>query len=296
MTDIMLQDRELNVGEARALAAFAEAVTGPSRAALVHAADPLGERRLAPANLLPDDLTASPADRSLAGVDFFQAWTLTRLLGLAVGDDPRLFRLPLGCELERAAYSGAVAAACYGAAAQGGAVDSGAFANAAELRGGSSAAVSREVGDVVPTTYDRAFLGLDFGLREWVLDLPHVAGSELLLREWTSDHAVHLSRMLALSEDASELEQDSLGLQQRIGVVRGLAFGQVEGVIGPDGAPLQVRDGAPLPASVPGVLRTEQLRRDGQALLDAGRDARLRWVGFRVAADAAALAKRWGYR
>ena len=64
----------------------------------------------------------------------------------------------------------------------------------------------------------------------------------------------------------------------------------------PPRAPLQVRDGAPLPASVPGVLRTEQLRRDGQALLDAGRDARLRWVGFRVAADAAALAKRWGYR
>ena len=154
----------------------------------------------------------------------------------------------------------------------------------------------RAVGDVVPTDYDRSFVGLDFGLREWVLDLPHLVGAELLLREWTSDHSVHLSRMLALGAGVSESGQDPLGMQQRVGVVRGLAFGEVGGLVGVDGRRLRLAASAPLPACVPGVLRTEQLRRDGQALLGAGRDARLRWVGFRVAGDAEVLAKRWGYR
>ncbi|MEC8653561.1 MAG: serine/threonine-protein kinase [Planctomycetota bacterium] len=296
MADILLQDREMNVAEARALMAFAAGVKGPARAALVHAADPLGAARLERANLLPGSASTLPAGCSIAGVDFFQAWTLTRLLGLAVGDDPRLFRLPLGCELERAAYSGAEGSGCYGAAAHGGAVDGRAFVDVATQQRRCDSALSVAVGDVVPTAYGPAFVGLDFGLREWVLDLPHVAGAELLLREWTGDHSVHLSKTMALSEGSSELEQDPLGLQQRIGVVRGLAFGQAVGVIGPDGSSQRVAAGSALPASVPGVLRTEQLRRDGQALLDAGRDGRLLWVGLRVAADADALAKRWGYR
>jgi hypothetical protein len=40
---------------------------------------------------------------------------------------------------------------------------------------------------------------------------------------------------------------------------------------------------------VPGVLRTEQLRRDGGDLLSTGADPRLRHVGFRVVLDPAGL-------
>jgi len=296
MPDILLQDRELSAREARALADYLELVEGESRGALVHAADPLGRGRLLLSNLLPAALAELSDEDSLCGVDFFQAWTLTRLLGVAVGGDPELFRLPLGCELELAAYAGALKAACSGVVAHGGDVRVGVFGGSEGDASGLGAVYSRAVGDVVPTDYDRSFVGLDFGLREWVLDLPHMVGAELLLREWTSDHSVHLSRMLALGAGVSESGQDPLGMQQRVGVVRGFAFGEVGGLVGVDGRRLRLAASAPLPACVPGVLRTEQLRRDGQALLGAGRDARLRWVGFRVAGDAEVLAKRWGYR
>jgi hypothetical protein len=51
-----------------------------------------------------------------------------------------------------------------------------------------------------------------------------------------------------------------------------------------------------VPASVPGVLRTEQLSRDGRDLVGRGREPRLQRVGFRVAGDAKVLAGKWGYR
>ena len=296
MRDILLQDREFTVGVAVALAARVEDVDAASRSALVHAADPLGELRLETASLLPAGVGDAPSACPLSGVDFFQAWSLTRLLGAVVGDDPGLFRLPLGCELERAAYSGAVTAACSGALAHGGEVRAGAFSRTLAPNSGALVERSLTIGDVVPTGYSASFRGLDFGLCEWVFDLPFIAETKLLTRQWTSDHAVHLLRARALAEGSVEGGWDPLGLAARVGVVRGLAFGQVAGVIGESGERLQLGPEAPLPRCVPGVLRTVQLRRDGQALLARGRDPRLRVVGFRVAADAEALARMWGYR
>ena len=296
MRDILLQDREFTVGAAVALAARVAHVDAAARARLVHAADPLGELRLEAGSLLPAGVEDAPRAGPLSGADFFQAWSLTRLLGVVVADDPGLFRLPLGCELERAAYSGAVASACSGALAQGGEVRAGAFSSAQPAAADALVTRSLAVGDVVPTSYEASFRGLDFGLSEWVLDLPFIAETRLLTRQWTSDHAVHLLRVTTLAEGAVELGWDPLGLAARVGVVRGLAFGQPDGLIGTSGERLQLDPASPLPRCVPGVLRTEQLRRDGQDLLARGRDPRLRFVGFRVAADAEALAKRWGYR
>ncbi|MCK5943990.1 MAG: serine/threonine protein kinase, partial [Planctomycetes bacterium] len=185
MPDIMLQDRELDLREARALCAFALGLDDAElRARCVHHNDPFGDDRLLAANLLPDGLDDVPDAHSLHGVDFFQAWTLSRLLGVAVANDPELFRLPLGCELERAAFSERAGTACHGAGAHGNAVRMRAFDSFAPTGGTWGAEVGRELGDVVPTSYGIDFVGLDFGLREWVLDLPHMAGAELLLREW----------------------------------------------------------------------------------------------------------------
>jgi hypothetical protein len=77
-----------------------------------------------------------------------------------------------------------------------------------------------------------------------------------------------------------------------LGVVRGLALGELDGLI--DGAGRRLELGAleRVPASVPGVLRSEQLRRDGRDLLSPGQDtvdSRLRLVGFRVAGTAALI-------
>ena len=148
----------------------------------------------------------------------------------------------------------------------------------------------------MPTAYDRPFLGLDFGVREWVLDVPHVPTAELLLREWIGDHAVHLSKVLDGGAGAAEGQTSPIEGLHRIGVVRGLAFGEAAGLVGLQGERLDLVGDAAVPACVPGVLRTVQLRRDGRALLGAGRDERLPRVGFRVAADAERLARRWGFR
>lgn len=295
MQDILLQDREFTVGEARAVVAGLEHVVDEAtRAALVHVYDPLGQGRLEAGRLLPDGAADADPAQTLVGVDFFQAWSLVRLLGVVVGGDPDLFRLPLGCELELAAYSGAAAPACSGVVAHRGSVSAGAFRSA--VAGGYRAELSQASGDAVPTAYDRPFLGLDFGVREWVLDVPHVPTAALLLREWIGDHAVHLSKVLGGGAGSAEGQAGRIEGLDRIGVVRGLAFGEAAGLVGLQGERLELVGDALVPECVPGVLRTEQLRRDGRALLGAGRDERLSRVGFRVAADAERLARRWGFR
>ncbi len=297
MPDILLQDREVCVGEVRSLSEAARPIQDPAvLSRLVHRADPLGGERLSPANLLPAAFDGLADDRAAFGLDFFQAWALSRLLGHVVAGDPEVFRLPLGCELERAAFADGAGAACSGVLAQGGEVSARAFDDLALRRRPWGAVDARAFGDVVPTAYGASFVGLDFGLREWVLDLPHVPGAELLLREWTGIHAVHLARALASGAADAQAVDDPTALQQHMGVGRGLALGERAGVIGFDGERLPVEAISTLPPSVPGVLRTEQLRRDGRAMLGTGRDARLRNVGFRVACDVERLPRTWGYR
>lgn len=303
MPDIMLQNRELNWREARALQDFATGIIDPLvQATCVHFFDPLGNERLQPRNLLPQnpagDRAAPPDDAVLAGADFFQAWACTRLLGLVVGNDANLFRLPFGCELELAAYAGNGGTACHAASACGGAVLASAFRAGTAPVAPWTSAQTRSFGDYIETSYGLGyeFVGLDFGVQEWVLDLPHMRNADLVLIEWTSDHSKHLERVMGMSIGKQEMLPDALGLIRQFGVVRGLAFGESSGAIDGAGKPLQLAGIRVLPATVPGVLRTEQLSRDGKDLLGSGREPRLQRVGFRVAGNAQDLAGKWGFR
>ena len=293
--DLLLQDREFTRGQARALLTLlATLPDSVDRHALVHTADPLGVGRLEPGALLPASVAAGAPDDPVTGVDFFSAYACCRLLGQLCGDDPELFRLPLGCELELAAYGGAIRPSCYGAAACGGGIGTREFAQAAACLAEGTAVptpVLRGAGDTVPTTFGPPFLGLDCGVREWVFDLPHVPGAELLLREWLGDRAVHLERCSSFARGV-EPPTDLAGPVRSFGVVRGLALGEHEGLLGPEGERLDLGDRQTLPDSVPGVLRTEQLRRDGRDLLSTRADPRLSLVGFRLAAGEA-LIQRW---
>ncbi|MFT4511753.1 MAG: serine/threonine protein kinase [Planctomycetota bacterium] len=305
MPDIMLQNRELNWGEARALRLFATSISDKkTRSACVHFFDPLGRERLKPDNLLPQFAggasggQAPPDDAVLAGADFFQAWACTRLLGVVVGNDANLFRLPFGCELELAAYADNGGTACHAVSARGGAVLASAFrADTAPVAPWTSAQ-TRSFGDYIKTSYGDGyeFVGLDFGVQEWVLDLPHMQNAEWLLVEWTNDHQKHLERVMGMSIGKEEVLPDELGLLRQFGVVRGLAFGDRSGVIDGAGKPVQLAELRVLPATVPGVLRTEQLTRGGKDLLGGGREPRLQRVGFRVAGNAQTLAGKWGFR
>jgi hypothetical protein len=78
--------------------------------------------------------------------------------------------------------------------------------------------------------------------------------------------------------------------------VRGVAFGEPLGLVDADGRIVDPSTTSILPRAVPGVLRTEQLRRDGSSLLAEGRDQRLARGGFRVAGSATKLANLWGRR
>jgi serine/threonine protein kinase len=303
MSDIMLQNRELNWREARALQKFATGIIDPLvQATCVHFFDPLGTERLQSRNLLPQvqagERAAPPDDAVLAGADFFQAWAITRLLGLAVGNDADLFRLPFGCELELAAYAGNGGTACHAAGARGGRVLASAFRAESAPVAPWTPMQTRSFGDYIETSYGVGyeFVGLDFGVQEWVLDLPHMRNADLVLVEWTSDHKKHLERVMGMSSGKKDMLPDELGLIRQFGVVRGLAFGESSGVIDGAGKPLQLAGLRVLPATVPGVLRTEQLARDGKDLLGSGREPRLQRVGFRVAGNAQVLAKKWGFR
>jgi hypothetical protein len=83
---------------------------------------------------------------------------------------------------------------------------------------------------------------------------------------------------------------------RKFGVVRGLAFGERDGLIGRRGELLDPTRFVTLPASVPGVLRSEQLQRDGRDLLSGGREPRLQQVGFRVVGGASTVARLRGRR
>lgn len=285
--DLLLQDRELCCGQARALLDQLPRARALNEVReFVHADDPLQAARLLPGNLLPVKALSAASDQPLTGIDFYQAYTLCRLLGFAVGDNPQLFRLPLGCELELAAFAGAQRPACNGVAAHGKGVAMAAFMAAAQALQRGRVATAAELlaaGDVVPSGMATPFLGLDFGVREWVFDLPHIGGApELLLREWLSDHQAHLVRAIAMAHGVSPVDPDPVGAMHALGVVRGLAFGELEGLIDATGARIDPATVTTVPAIVPGVLRTEQLLRTGRDLLSQQPDPRLAVIGCRV--------------
>jgi hypothetical protein len=282
-TDCALLAHEVTWGAARALLRGLPAGSAPA-GALVHADDPLGAARLQPEHLLPVD-TEAPNEQLLTGVDFFQAYALCRLLGWMAAGDAELFRLPLGCELELAAFAGAAVPAANGPAAAGRPALADPFVAPSAVPWRLGPAALSAAGDRVRSGTDGELLGLDFGVREWVGDLPYCAEAGPLLAEWTGDHGAHLARLAAFA--AGEPPPAGLASSLRtLGVIRGLAFGEADGLLGADGRPLVLRPGRSVPASVPGVLRTEQLRRDGRDLLTGGSDPRLARVGFRCAGGA----------
>ncbi len=295
MNDFLLQDREFEVGAARQLVqGTVPTLTAAEQLACVHDADPLGAGRLLPEHLLPAAAHTAPANSVLVGVDFFQAYTLTRLLGIAVLGAADAFRLPLGCELELAAFGALAPAASHGTAARGGRVAMRVFRG--QVTNPPSAEAALAAGDVIDNPAGGRFLGLDFSVREWVFDLPHVHGGELLLKQWIGDHQTHLELVQAIADGTAEPEPHAVGPMRKLGVVRGLAFGERQGLIDRAGELLDPDRFQFVPAAVPGVLRSEQLQRDGRDLLSGGREPRLQQVGFRVVGSASTVARLRGRR
>jgi serine/threonine protein kinase len=258
---------------------------------IVHAADPLGRERLAA--LRPRGHTARAlelaADRPVTGVDFFQAHAMASAIGWLVAGDAELLRLPMGLELEIGAlgFGDAPPRPLHG----GGRVMAGAQRAAAlrrsdPLRWPPTMAESRAAGDVIPGMLGFDLVALDFGVREWVLDLPYVGvgHARTLLEEWLRDHAVHVDRARALArgEGGEDLGDLAPLLAQR-GVVRGLASGELRGLIDArDGRLVDPQAGSPLPATVPGVVRTLIVRRDGAGPMGEP-DPHLESLGLRLA-------------
>ena len=124
------------------------------------------------------------------------------------------------------------------------------------------------------------------------------AASETLVREWISDRLLHEQRALELAgarpapvDLQARLPSELRARLSTFGVVRGLSCAEPEGLLGDDGAAIDPSNVDAIPASVPGVLRAEQARRDGRDLLPGREDPRLQHTGFRVVGAAAFVQK-----
>jgi hypothetical protein len=299
---VYLQRGEMTSAQYVAIvAAFLAAppVDAELRRALVHHGDPLGDARLTSTGLVPHRFAgdyarlvqhaAANGDRPVVGVDFFQAYTLTRLCGLVVCGRPELLRLPLGVELECAALGDPTPESPLNGPARVPGRMGIAAHRAARLRMADPAAwpptetESAAAGDVVDNQpMWLPLFAIDFGVREWVLDLPFVSPDErTLLVEYHANALRHLevAQALARGEVAGELGRRLL----LTGTVRGLALGETDGLLDArTGARVTDADG-PLPAGVPGVVRTLYLRRDGRGLLPDEWDPHLASTGLRLA-------------
>lgn len=314
MATFYLQDREFTREQYAqvldAVAGMAELESAEMEALaprLVHAADPSRDTRLSLEGMSPWGVgdgdggfqrwVAAGPERPVTGVHWFQAYTAARLVGWLLAENPDLFRLPSGRELEWAACGDALHRGAWHGF---GSVDP------LRLRRAVLAGRARAPSEWPPTVEECAALGdtvlsqrsdrlsgLDLGVREWVTDLHYPTGDEsvALLREWLADHSRHLERVVALASGTLE----PLGLATelgRIGVVRGLAIGEPGGwVDGASGLPLWGAEGMGPgdPDRLPGVVRCEYLRRDGRGPLRNEPDPRLPWVGFRLCGGAGFL-------
>lgn len=300
MGDLFVQQREFTL--AQYLALLERLDEGAGRR-IVHDDDPLGPLRLTTKAMLPHGCDGDESrfraavekapDAAVAGIDYFQAYAAVRLLGVLAGGDPALFRLPLGCELELAAFGTAAPTARSGAMAQGQSVRADDWRPVRAPREACIGPVAGQepMGDRVPTPAGAELFGLDFGVREWVLDLPQAIGGEgePLLREWVADRELHVQRALELSggrtptvDLGSRMPPELQARLRTFAVVRGLGTGERQGLVDETGRPLDPSAIETLPPSVPGVVRTEQLRRDGRDLMPGRDDPRLSHIGFRT--------------
>ncbi|MBK8976726.1 MAG: serine/threonine protein kinase [Planctomycetes bacterium] len=295
LADVFVEDSELTRAQYAAIVDAGLATVargGVDEAQLVHAFDPLGVGRLSAAALRPrdhpDDATFRRAVRAapeaaVCGLDANQAYCAVRLLGVLVGGDPALFRLPFGVELDNAALgarSDPDPVALNGSAVRGPGILAVAAARfASRPATPPSRAELREVGDVVTTELGYELVGLDGGVREWVADLPFVSDDpdgRALLREWLADHERHAQRMREIAAGRIEaVPSDLLGRLVTYGVVRGAAFG--------DPTAIPADAGPRLGVTWPGAVRALQVRRDGAGLLPGDVDPHVLQSGLRIA-------------
>lgn len=271
---------------------------------LVHSADALGAQRLRLANLVPrihhgdigafaQTLRAGP-ERPVAGIDFFQAYTFSRAVGWLVAREPGLFRLPTGVELELAALGVRHAASDLdlrfnGAERAGGvqvaAAQAAAAARPDPARWPFSARELADAGDRVRTDFGVEMTGLDFGVREWVADVPLSASVGVPTFDTSADHARHLE---AADELASgRLRPEVARPLLRLGIARGTALDEL--VATPQGSTAHAA--GRWPARVPGVVRVLQLARDGSGVLPNELDPHLPVVGVRLCGGRAFLTR-----
>lgn len=279
LPEIYLMADELSRGAYEVLRGWSAEASLP-RERFAHALDPMGAERATPAGLLPHGwdeaawtaAVAADPHRAVASVDGFQAYTAARLMGWGVLGDPSAFRLPLGVELERAVVLG-VGAGADGIAAKGLAWQR-KHERWAEMRlrgqWPPTAAENVEVSDVHWVSGGR-LTGLQFGVSEWVADLPFGGPRDRQgqLVEWLRDAELHLEKVgeLARGEGAEGLFGRWFG---QMAVIRGQPLGSDLGGVTVAGHPC-----------FPGVLRAVNVRRDGRDPVADRTDRRLAGIGIR---------------
>jgi hypothetical protein len=184
------------------------------------------------------------------------------MFGVVACGDPRVFRLPFGVEMELAALGDRPVGVFNGVA------------------GGATVAQLRERDSVLVGGKHRID-GLDFGVREWVLDMPWPSSArrdeQPIVELWLQNHVEHIAR--AVEFDPDRIQVSSLrATLLKIGVVRGgrLMLDEELALLPP---------GEPLPSRLRGVMRTGHLHRVGLSV----ERRLLRHVGMRLAGGAALI-------
>lgn len=286
--DVFVQSSEITRAQYQSLLEHfgrADLAERPPDTAFVHPWDPRGTERLQqlPPTSRWKQLVEDGPDRLVTGVNFFQAYTVSRIAGYVLAGDPDALRLPMGVELELAALESSHAGALNGCESL--------FLDAFEAFARHRRALDdewppsleqlRSAGDLVRLTrgYETSeVLGLDFGVREWVLDLPFQKDHEVL-QVWLENHGHHVEQALGAPVQNEAL----LSNLARYGVVRGAAIGDESALLDTNQGELLDRElqQRHVPSSVPGVTRMLILQRDGLGLLDQ-EDPHLQEIGFRL--------------
>ncbi|MEZ5965353.1 MAG: serine/threonine-protein kinase [Planctomycetota bacterium] len=305
--DCYLQQHEVTRAEyaavIRALAAARERGDPLPVSELVHHGDVRGPDRLRLENLVPHihrgqvegfaQAVSAGGDRPVTGLDFYQAYTFSRAVGWLLVREPDLLRLPMGVELELAALGSEPAAIASelrlnGAERAGGVrVVSSSAAAAARPDPARWPPTARELaaaGDRVVTDFGVEMTGLDFGVREWVGDVPAAPGDSTMF-EASADHVRHLEAVSALA--SGRLRPEVARSLLRFGSVRGLALDELA-TAAPGNA---VHAKGRWPARVPGVVRVLQMARDGSGVLPDEVDPHLAVLGVRLCGGRRFLAR-----
>ncbi len=288
---------------------------------LGHAEDPLGAKRFTRDGLQPlgglfrdmdlKALVEADGDRPVTGIDYYQASAYCRWLSLQAFGNPDMLRLPFAAELVLAAVhrfpqeqrqdhlNGLyVPGQKWRSVEEAWRMHVRLARTAVGLdprRWPLNREELKEVGDyslglssVRGAGMEPRCYGVDFGVREWVEDLPLAAGAAVeVVRILIGSHPEHLR----FTQDRREGRKKDVIPPEivRLGVIRGLGFAEPAfrgrdplhlgylKVPGPGGKPARFGDPALL-----GVRRTENAKRDG-ILSGDRKNPFLRVVGFRLA-------------